>query len=158
MFFHVQISSVAEQKSFNSKMIIYAIVGSMAFLIFIVIFVGEGFVRQVPIFWKEDIRATVAFREIDGQLKVVGLIGNGGIDPTLVMKVGTPYILTVINQDTKPHMFYVDGLNAHTKVLSAGENDTITLISKNEATYNYYDRFPEKIIGQIISARVEATD
>jgi Cupredoxin-like domain len=152
---------VLNQKQFDdSKLIVMAVAGTMIFFVLIVVFVGEGFVRQVPIFWKEDIRTTVAFEEIDGQLKVVGLIGNGGTDPTLVMKAGsTPYILTVINQDTKPHMFYVDGLNAHTKVLRAGENDTITLISKNEATYNYYDRFdPEKIIGQIISARVEATD
>ena len=144
----------------SSRIVVIALVTTLVFFVFIVVFVGEGFVRQVPIFWKEDIRTTVAFKEIDGQLKVVGLIGNGGTDPTLVMKAGsTPYILTVINQDSKPHMFYVDGLNAHTKVLRAGENDTITLISKNEATYNYYDRFnPEKIIGQIISARVEATD
>lgn len=144
----------------NSRFVVITLIATLAFFVLIVVFVGEGFVRQVPIFWKEDVRATVAFKEIDGQLKVVGLIGNGGIDPILVMKAGsTPYILTVINQDTKPHMFYVAGLNAHTKVLRANENDTITLISKNEATYNYYDRFnPEKIIGQIISARVEATD
>lgn len=144
----------------SSRIVVIALVATLVFFVFIVVFVGEGFVRQVPIFWKEDIRTTVAFKEIDGQLKVIGLIGNGGTDPTLVMKAGsTPYILTVINQDTKPHMFYVDELNAHTKILRAGENDTITLISKNEATYNYYDRFnPEKIIGQIIAARVEATD
>jgi len=144
----------------SSRFVIIALVSTLVFFVLIVVFVGEGFVRQVPIFWKEDIRTMVAFKEIDGQLKVVGLIGNGGTDPILVMKAGsTPYILTVINQDTKPHMFYVDGLNVHTKVLRAGENDTITLISKNEDTYNYYDRFdPEKIIGQIISARVEATD
>lgn len=144
----------------SSRIVVIALVTTLVFFVLIVVFVGEGFVRQVPIFWKEDIRTTVAFKEIDGQLKVVGLIGNGGTDPTLVMKAGsTPYILTVINQDSKPHMFYVDGLNAHTKVLRAGENDTIILVSKNENTYNYYDRFnPEKIIGQIISARVEATD
>lgn len=148
------------ERSGNSKIIIIALVGGMAFLAFIVIFVGEGFVRQVPIFWKEEIRATVAFREIDGQVKIVGLIGNGGVNPTLVMRSGdTSYILTVINQDTKPHMFYVDGLDIHTKLLLQGENDTIVLISKKEATFNYYDQLnPEKIIGQIISARVEATD
>lgn len=149
-----------DKKSGNSKLIIITLAGCIAFLVLIVIFVSEGFVRQVPIFWKEEIKATVAFREVDGQLRVVGLIGNGGIDPTLVMKSGdSPYILTVINQDTKPHIFYVDGLNVHTKMLGQGENDTITLISKKEATFNYYDQLnPRKIIGQIISARVEATD
>jgi hypothetical protein len=152
---------VLKEKGFgNSRLVIIALVGCMVFFALVVVFVGEGFVRQVPIFWKEDIRSMIAFKEMDGQLKVIGLVGNGGIDPTLVMKAGsTPYILTVINQDTKPHMFYVDGLNVHTKALRAGENDTITLVSKDEATYNYYDRFnPEKIIGQIIAARVEAFD
>lgn len=38
-------------------------------------------------------------------------------------------------------MFYIDGLNIHTKLLRAGENDTITIFSKKEGTYNYFDRF-----------------
>lgn len=144
----------------NGKFVIISIVCSMILFIAIIGFVGQGFVRHVTIFWEEDIRATVAFRDVDGHLSVVGLIGNGGTDPTLVMKAGsTPYILTVINQDTKPHMFYVDGLNAHTKLLYPGENDTITLVSKNETTYNYYDRLqPDRIIGHIIAARVEPID
>lgn len=142
----------------SSKIVLIALVGCISFLILIVVFVSSGFVRQVPIFWKEEIRATVAFQEINGQLKVVGLIGNGDTNPTLVMKAGdSPYILTVINQDTKPHIFYVDGLEVHTKLLQPNENDTITLISKKETTYNYYDSLnPEKKIGQIIAARVEA--
>ena len=142
----------------NSRIVLIALVGCISFLILIVVFVSVGFVRQVPIFWKEEVRATIAFQEIGGQLKVVGLIGNSDTNPTLVMKTGdSPYILTVINQDTKPHIFYVDGLEVHTKLLQAGENDTIMLISKKEATYNYYDNLhPEKKIGQIIAARVEA--
>lgn len=149
------------QKATNSsKIVLVALVGCISFLILIVVFVSAGFVRQVPIFWKEEIRATIAFQEINGQLKVVGLIGNGGINPTLVMKAGdSPYILTVINQDTKPHIFYVEGLGMHTKLLQPNENDTITLISKNETTYNYYDglNLGQKI-GQIIAARVDAFD
>ncbi len=114
----------------NSRIIPIALVGGISFLVLIVVFVGEGFVRQVPIFWKEEIRATVAFQKIDGQVKVVGLIGNGDTNPVLVMKAGdSPYILTVINQDTEPHIFYVDGLKVHTKLLQPNENDTITLIS-----------------------------
>lgn len=147
-----------QQATSSSKIILVALVGGISFLILIVVFVSAGFVRQVPIFWQEEIRATVAFREINGQLKVVGLIGNGDTNPTLVMKAGdSPYLLTVINQDTKPHIFYVDGLQVHTKLLQPNENDTITLISKKETTYNYYDSLnPEKKIGQIIAARVEA--
>ena len=142
----------------GSKIVFITIIGCISFLILIVVFVSAGFVRQVPIFWQEEIRATVAFREVNGQLKVVGIIGNGDTNPTLVMKAGdSPYILTVINQDTKPHIFYVDGLGVHTKLLQANENDTITLISKKESTYNYFDSLnPDKKIGQIIAARVEA--
>ena len=36
-------------------------------------------------------------------------------------------------------MFYIDGLNVHTKLLRFGENDTITIGPDKEATYNYYD-------------------
>lgn len=142
----------------GSKIVFITIIGCISFLILIVVFVSAGFVRQVPIFWQEEIRATVAFREVNGQLKVVGIIGNGDTNPTLVMKAGdSPYILTVINQDTKPHIFYVDGLGVHTKLLQPNENDTITLISKKESTYNYFDSLnPDKKIGQIIAARVEA--
>ncbi|MDC8453206.1 MAG: hypothetical protein LV477_09905, partial [Candidatus Nitrosotalea sp.] len=74
------------QKATNSsKIVLVALVGCISFLILIVVFVSAGFVRQVPIFWKEEIRATIAFQEINGQLKVVGLIGNGDTNPTLVM-------------------------------------------------------------------------
>ena len=134
-----------------------AVVDCVSVLVLIVVFVSAGFVRQVPIFWKEEVRATVAFEEVNGELKVVGLIGNSDTNPTLVMKAGdSPYILTVINQDTKPHIFYVEGLGVHTKLLQPNENDTITLISKKESTYNYYDGLnPDKKIGQIIAARVE---
>jgi hypothetical protein len=151
---------VLKQKSFDKKMIVIAFAASMSFLIFIVVFVGEGYVRHVVIFWNEDIRTTVAFRSENGSTHVVGLIGNGGVDPTLVMKAGhTPYILTVINQDTKPHMFFVPGLYIHTKLLEPGENDTITLISEKETEYNYYDNMqPDKAIGKIIAVKVERFD
>ena len=147
------------QKEMNSsKIVLVALVGCISFLILIVVFVSAGFVRQVPIYWKEEIRATVAFEEIGGQLQVVGLVGNSDTNPTLVMKAGdSSYIITVINQDTKSHIFYVDGLEVHTKLLKPGENDTVTLISKKEATYNYYDGLhSEKKIGQIIVVQVEA--
>lgn len=77
-----------QKEKSSSKIALIALVGCISFLILIIVFVSSGFVRQVPIFWKEEIRATVAFQEINGQLKVVGLIGNGDTNPTLVMKAG----------------------------------------------------------------------
>jgi hypothetical protein len=73
----------------------------------------------------------------------VQLKGNMQVNPTLVSRTGdTAYILTVINK-TNPHMFYVDGINAHTKILRYGQNDTITIYSNKEGTYNYYDRLDD---------------
>jgi len=48
-------------------------------------------------------------------------------------------------------MFYIDGLNVHTKLLRPGENDTITVRPIKEGTYNYYDRISlQKNNGSII--------
>jgi hypothetical protein len=74
----------------------------------LVVFVNEGGVRPVSIFWKEKIETTIAFRNVNGQLEVVGLKGTTQVNPTLVSRTGdTAYVLTVINQDTtSPHVFY----------------------------------------------------
>lgn len=139
----------------NKKIFIGSIIGGMIFFFLLVGFIGQGNVRQVPIFFKEHMEATVAFRNIDGETKIVGLKGNADVNPTLVMRTGDfAYIITVINQDETPHMFYVEGLEVHTKLLRPGENDTITIYSKNPGTYNYYDRVEEKPIGKIKAVKV----
>lgn len=140
--------------NFSEGKIIGLIVISMVLVLVIsIILIGQGSVRHVPITFKEVIEATVAFKNIDGNLKVVGIIGNTGINPTLVSRTGeeTEYSLTVINNDTEPHMFYIDGLNLHTKLLRYGENDTKTIRPDKEVIYNYYDRSSiHKINGSII--------
>ena len=139
----------------NKKILIVSIIGGMLFFSLLVGFISQGNVRHVSIFFKEHVEATVAFRNIDGETKIVGLKGNADVNPTLVMRTGDfAYILTVINQDAVPHMFYVEGLEVHTKVLRPGENETITIYSKNPGTYNYYDRFEEKPIGKIKAVKV----
>jgi hypothetical protein len=64
------------------------------------------------------------------------------VNLTLVSRTGTDtvYLLTAINQDTNPHMFYIDGLNLHTKIHRPGENGTIIIYPKREDVYDYYDR------------------
>lgn len=139
----------------SKKVLIVSIIGGMIFFSLLVGFISQGNVRHVPIFFKEHMEATIAFRNIDGETKIVGLKGNADINPTLIMRTGDfAYILTVINQDTTPHMFYIDGLEIHTKVLRPGENETITIYSKNPGVYNYYDRFEEKPIGRIKAVKV----
>jgi hypothetical protein len=122
--------------------VLFGIAAMIAAFAILLIFVNGGGVRHVPITWKEKIEATVAFRNVDGEVKVVGLKGNTQINPTLVSRTGdTAYVLTVMNQDpANPHMLYVEGINAHTKILRYGQNDTITIYLKEEGTYNYYDR------------------
>ena len=65
----------------------------------------------------------MAFRNIDGQVKVVGLEGNAEVNPTLVMRTGDFAMeLTVINQDNVPHALYIDGLNISTMNLEEGQS------------------------------------
>jgi len=130
-----------EFKFSEGRIIAFSVIGMILVLVISLILIGQGAVRHVPISFKEVIKAKVAFKNIEGDLKVVGIIGNRGINPTLISRTGeTEYALTVINEDKEPHMFYIDGLNVHTKLLRYGENDTITIISNKEGTYNYYDR------------------
>jgi len=126
----------------DTRFVAFGIVGVISVFAILILFVGEGRVRHVPITFNEVIRTTVAFREIGGETKVVGITGNTQMNPTLVSRTGsdTIYLLTVINQDTDPHMFYIDGLNLHTKILRPGENDTITIYPTREGIYDYYDR------------------
>lgn len=143
----------------NKKVLVGSIIGGMIFFFLLIGFISQGNVRHVPIFLKEQIETTISFRNIDGETKIIGLKGNAGVNPTLVMRTGNfAYILTVINQDAIPHMFYVEGLEVHTKVLRPGENETITMYSKNPGTYNYYDRFEEKPIGKIKAVKVGTID
>jgi hypothetical protein len=139
----------------NKKFLIISIIVGMVFFSLLITFIGQGNVRQVPIFFKEYMKATIAFTNIDGETKIIGLKGNAEINPTLVMRTGDfAYILTVINQDTVPHMFYIKGLEVHTKLLRPGENETVTIYSKQPGTYNYYDRYEEKLLGKIKAVKV----
>jgi Cupredoxin-like domain len=141
----------------EGKLVAVGIIAMIAMFALLIVFVNGGGVRHVSIFWKEKVETTIAFRNVNGELKVVGLRGTTQIDPTLVSRTGdTAYALTVINQDTTPHIFYIgDGLNLDTKVIRPGQNDTITIYPKNEGTYNYYDWVTKgKPLGQFKALKV----
>lgn len=106
---------------------------------------------------KKKSKLLLHLRPLAGELKVIGIIGNSGVNPTLLMRTKDfAMVLTVINQDKVPHMLYIDGLDVNTKILKAGENQTITFYSPTEGTYNYYDRLSSsaKPIGQIKAVKV----
>ncbi|MGA7369073.1 MAG: hypothetical protein WBX01_08085 [Nitrososphaeraceae archaeon] len=135
-----------EPKSYRSftegKLVALGVIGTITAFVVALAFIGGGGVRHVPITFNEIISATVAFRDIDGETKIVGITGNTQVNPSLVSRTGSDmaYVLTVINQDDELHMLYIDGLNLHTKILRSGESDTITVYPKGEGLYNYYDR------------------
>lgn len=105
---------------------------------------SSGYFRHVNIFFPEVIQATVAFKDMDGQIKVVGVKGNLGVNPILIARTDSTYVLTVTNQDpSHKHQFYIDGLNLDTKLLNPGESDIITIQEFKEGIYGYYDITPE---------------
>lgn len=141
----------------EGRLVAIGVIGALAALILFFTLISGGVVRHVPITWKEKIETTIAFKTINGELKVVGIIGNSGINPTLLMRTQDfAMVLTVINQDIVPHMLYIDGLGVNTKILKPGENQTITFYSPTEGTYNYYERLSlsTKPIGQIKAVKV----
>ena len=127
----------------DNKLVAFGLIGVISAFAILILFVGGGGVRHVPITFNEIIQTTVAFRNIDGETKIVGITGNTQVNPTLVSRTGadTAYVLTVINQDNTLHMFYINGL--HTKILRPGESDTVTIYPKSEGVYDYYDRLAE---------------
>jgi len=143
----VKTSLVSHIKLTEGRLVAFSIIGVVAAFAILILFVGGGGVRHVPITFKETIHTTVAFRTIDGETKVVGLKGNMQVNPTLVSRSGhdTVYVLTVINQDKDWHMLYIDGLHLHTKVLRPGDSDTITIYPKQEGSYNYYDNYYDRL-------------
>lgn len=124
----------------DKKFIIFGLAGGFVALVVIFGYAGMGFVRPFSIFWPEEVRQTLEFRNINGETVVVGTVGNSGTNPSLIMRTGGySYIITVINKDTIPHLFHVDGVDISTKLLQPGEDDQIVIRSGHDTTFNYYD-------------------
>ncbi len=137
--------------------VVAAIAGCVAAFVVLLVVVSGGGVRHVQIFMPEKIEQTLVFREVDGKVALVGTKGIAQVNPNLIMRTGDyAMVLTVTNEDDKPHMLYIDGLNISTKVLRPGETDVITFYSKGEATYNYYDLLSQdrQPLGQIRAMKV----
>lgn len=124
----------------DKTFVIIAVVGCLAAFVLLFTFISGGAVRHVRIFLPEKTEDTLAFRHIDGKVALVGIKGIAQVNPILIMRTGDYAMeLTVINQDDRMHILYIDGVNVSTKVLRPGDSDVITFYSKEEATYNYYD-------------------
>jgi len=125
----------------DKSIIVVAVVIGVVALAGITIFIGQGNVRHVPIFWQEKIEQTVAFEDIDGQVQLKGISGiDGEPNPYLVTRTNFAYLLTVINNGDKHHMLYIEGLNVQTDLLEPGQQDTLTIYPTEEGIYKYYDK------------------
>jgi hypothetical protein len=141
--------------------VIAAIVGCVSAFVVLLVVVSGGGVRHSQIFLPEKIEQTLVFMEIDGKTALVGTKGIAQVNPSLIMRTGDFAMeITVINEDDRAHMMFIDGLNISTRVLLPGDTDVITFYSKGEATYNYYDWLSEdrEPIGQIRAMKVTALD
>jgi hypothetical protein len=125
----------------DKKLIIVVLIIGFAALVILIGVIGQGNVRQAQIFYPEKVEQTVAFQDVEGKVRLVGILGTGEKEnPTLIMRTNFAYILTVINDGNKHHRLYIDGLEVQTDLLKPGENQTLTIFPKNEAVYNYYDK------------------
>jgi hypothetical protein len=142
----------------DGKLVMLALAGCMAALVLLFVYVNGGAVRHVDILLPEKTENTLAFREIDGKVALVGVKGIAQVNPTLIMRTGDYAMeLTIINEDDQTHMLYIDGVNVLTNVLRPGDSDVVTFYSRGEATYNYYDwGAGSKPLGQIKAMKVTA--
>ena len=145
----------------TDKLIIgVGLASGMIVLVVMIGFIGQGNVREVPLFYPEKVEQTVSFEEVDGNVQIVGISGvKGETNPTLLSRTSFAYVLNVINNGTTFHRLYIDGLNVQTDLLAPGENDTITVFPTEEGAYNYYDKRERlKLLGQIKIVTVVPSD
>lgn len=144
----------------DKKFIVFALVGGLAALVILFGFIGQGNIRHVQIFFPEQVQQTVAFKDVNGEVRLVGISGIGGDNnPTLIMRTSFAYVLTVVNDGDKHHRLYIDGLEVQTDLLKPGEKDTITVYPTEEGTYNYYDKRQDlKLLGQLKAVTVVPGD
>src|SRR5688572_23790578 len=110
----------------DGKMILLALVGGIGAFALVLVFISSGAVRHVDIFLPEKTYVTVAFQNIEGELKVVGIGGIAGINPTILMRTGDFAMeLTVVNQDIVPHALYIDGLNITSRFLEPEQSEVL---------------------------------
>jgi hypothetical protein len=140
--------------------VIIGLIVAVIALTSIIVIVGQGNVRHVQIFWPEKVEQTVAFLDINDEVKLVGISGTAEKNnPTLIMRTSFAYVLTVENRGNQHHRLYIDGFDVQTDLLEPGQKDTITIYPDKEGIYNYYDK--RQILtplGQLKSVQVTPSD
>lgn len=115
------------------------LVGFVSFGVLIV-YIGQGNVRHMSIFWPERVVQTVAFEDVNGIVQLQGISGvDGDPNPYLATRVNFAYVLHVQNNGDKPHRLYIDGINVQTDLIEPGKQFTLTIYPTQKGVYNYYD-------------------
>ena len=134
----------------DKSIILVAVVICVVALVGMIVFIGQGNIRHVPISWQEKIKQTVAFEDVDGHVQLKGISGiDGEPNPYLITRINFVYILTVINNGDKPHMLYIEGLNVQTDLLEPGQQGTLTIYPTKEGIYKYYDKQQVESLGYL---------
>lgn len=143
----------------RSFILIGLVIGIIGFASFIAV-IGQGNIRHVEIFWPEKVQQTVAFKDINDQTILVGILGTAEENnPTLIMRTSFAYVLTVENHGNKHHRLYIDDFNVQTDLLEPGQKDIITIYPDKEGTFNYYDKREKlQFLGQLRSVEVVPSD
>ena len=84
-------ATISKFKLTDAKRVTFGIIGVIAVFAILILFVGGR--RDFPITFNEIIQLTVAFRDINGVTKVVGIAGNTQVNPTSVSGTGAPRVV-----------------------------------------------------------------
>jgi hypothetical protein len=145
----------------NTKLYtILGVTGGIIALVVMIAFVGQGNIREVPLYYPEKVEQTVIFEDVGDKVILRAISGvKSEPNPTLISRTSFAYILTVINNGDKHHRLFIEGMNVQTDLLEPGQNDTITMIPTEEGIYNYYDkREGLNLLGQIQIKTVVPSD
>ncbi len=146
-------------KKTDRGIIVAGLVAGVIGLAILVVFIGQGNVRQTEIFYPERVVQHVSFQKVGGELAVVAMGGVEGVNPTLISRTGFWYVLTVTNDDDAAHRFYIDGLELETELLPPGGSERITFLPESEAAYRYYDKTGDPVqLGEIRIVTVVPSD
>lgn len=103
--------SITKLRLDDKMFVLIGLIGCTAAFALLFVLVSGGAVRHVGIFLPEKTDNTLAFRQVDGKVALVGLKGIAQVNPTMIMRTGDYAMeLTVINQDDKIHILYIDGV------------------------------------------------
>lgn len=82
----------------EGKLVLLALVGGIAAFAIALVLISGGAVRTAQIFLPEKSQLTVAFRNVEGEVKLVGLEGTAEVNQTILKGTGDfARELTVIN-------------------------------------------------------------